>query len=158
MKHLPDSDHTILLRTDFSNDDLWDRVCAAIKQPLTDDQNGLAESLAITAAMGQPIGDVRADVEPVDSREYEGLTTDQLLTLTQGSNQGVVLVIDREAISNPEHPVLVVDVAEEPGRTFRAVPSQIQGIENNLSIANMDWEDFADHVDDDGVFRGLPDA
>jgi hypothetical protein len=36
------------------------------------------------------------------------------------------------------------------------LPSQIQAIENNLSIANMDFEDFADSVDADGVFRGFP--
>lgn len=43
----------------------------------------------------------------------------------------------------------------EPGRTFRALPSEVNGIESNLSIANMDWEDFAESVDDDGVFRGF---
>jgi hypothetical protein len=30
------------------------------------------------------------------------------------------------------------------------------GIENNLSIANMDFEEFAENVDDDGIFRGFP--
>jgi hypothetical protein len=29
------------------------------------------------------------------------------------------------------------------------------GVENNLSLANMDWEDFAATVDEDGVFRGF---
>ncbi|HLF89873.1 MAG TPA: hypothetical protein VI451_13065 [Anaerolineales bacterium] len=47
---------------------------------------------------------------------------------------------------------------EEYGREFRAIPSQIQGIENNLSIANMDFEEFADSVDEDGVFRGFPES
>jgi hypothetical protein len=50
---------------------------------------------------------------------------------------------------------LVVDLFEEPGRTFRAVPSAIQSIENNLSIANMDFWEFADNVDAAGVFRGF---
>ena len=27
---------------------------------------------------------------------------------------------------------------------------------NNLSIANMDFDDFANSVDHDGVFRGFP--
>jgi hypothetical protein len=30
------------------------------------------------------------------------------------------------------------------------------GVENNLSIANMDYSEFADEVDPDGVFRGFP--
>jgi hypothetical protein len=29
-------------------------------------------------------------------------------------------------------------------------------IENNLSLANMDFEEFAEAVDPDGVFRGFP--
>jgi hypothetical protein len=38
------------------------------------------------------------------------------------------------------------------------VPAQIQGIENNLSIANMDFDDFAGAVDSGGVFRGFDEA
>jgi hypothetical protein len=30
------------------------------------------------------------------------------------------------------------------------------GVENNLSIANMDFEEFADAVGPDGIFRGFP--
>lgn len=41
------------------------------------------------------------------------------------------------------------------GRTFRIIPSEMWGIENNLSIANMDFRDFADSADADGVFRGF---
>ena len=29
-------------------------------------------------------------------------------------------------------------------------------MENNLSLFNMDFFEFADAVDDDGVFRGFP--
>jgi hypothetical protein len=28
-------------------------------------------------------------------------------------------------------------------------------VENNLSIANMDFIDFAESVDEDGIFRGF---
>jgi len=31
-------------------------------------------------------------------------------------------------------------------------------VENNLSIANMDFSEFADNVDKDGIFRGFPDS
>jgi hypothetical protein len=55
-----------------------------------------------------------------------------------------------------EHHLLVIDLAREPGREFRAVPSAIQSIENNLSIANMDFAEFAGAVDEDGVFRDFP--
>ena len=64
---------------------------------------------------------------------------------------------DRTTFEYPEHPLLVVDLLGEPGRAFRALPEQVQSIENNLSLANMDFEDFADSVGDDGIFRGFPD-
>jgi len=54
--------------------------------------------------------------------------------------------------------VLVIDLYADRGRTFRAIPSQIQGIKNNLSIANMDFFEFADNVDADGIFRGFPES
>jgi hypothetical protein len=30
------------------------------------------------------------------------------------------------------------------------------GVENNLSLVNMDFVEFAESVDPDGVFRGFP--
>jgi hypothetical protein len=51
--------------------------------------------------------------------------------------------------------VLVIDLREDRGRHFRAVTSHVHSIENNLSIANMDFFEFADNVEIDGVFRGF---
>ena len=34
-------------------------------------------------------------------------------------------------------------LGSEIGDEFRALPSEVQGIENNLSIANMDFAEFA---------------
>jgi hypothetical protein len=52
--------------------------------------------------------------------------------------------------------VLVLDAQDNPGRTFRVTATESWGVENNLSISNMDFFEFADAVDDDGVFRGFP--
>jgi hypothetical protein len=35
------------------------------------------------------------------------------------------------------------------------IAPQLWAVENNLNLSNLDWEDFADAVDDDGVFRGF---
>jgi hypothetical protein len=66
-----------------------------------------------------------------------------------------LLIVDDVTVRELEHPILVVDLWSEPGREFRAVPSAVQWIENNLSIANMDFAEFADAVDKDGIFRGF---
>ena len=72
------------------------------------------------------------------------------------SQRPFVFLVDAEAMFQPDHPVLVVDLSEEAGRTFRVIPSEAWGVENNLRLANMDFADFADAVDDGGVFRGFP--
>jgi hypothetical protein len=36
------------------------------------------------------------------------------------------------------------------------VPAELWSVENNLSLANMDFHQFADNVAPDGVFRGFP--
>jgi hypothetical protein len=62
---------------------------------------------------------------------------------------------DRKAVASREFPIMVVASYETRGCSFRATPSQIQGIQNNLSLANMSIEEFAQAVDADGIFRGF---
>jgi len=66
-----------------------------------------------------------------------------------------IIVADRTTFVAPEHPLLVIDLDEFRGQSFRAIPSQIQAIENNLSIFNMGFDEFSEAVDRDGVFRGF---
>jgi hypothetical protein len=50
----------------------------------------------------------------------------------------------------------VAEFPEIAGRTpFRCIPSELWSVDNNLNIANMDWEDFAGSTGEDGVFRGF---
>lgn len=134
-KQLPETEDPLVLRTDFSNQFTWEEIHAEIRKP---------------------VGMFHAHVEFVDDTAYEDMTTAQLLRLVPKDNDhSFIILVDRTAVSQPELPLLIVDLYEEPGREFRAIPSQIQGIENNLSIANMDFVEFAEAVDEDGVFRGF---
>ena len=91
--------------------------------------------------------------------QYDGLTVQQLLGLDpKASDHFFIFLIDQTTISHPEHPVLVVDLNDEPGRTFRVIPSEMWGVQNNLSISNMDFYEFANNVEVDGIFRGFPEA
>src|SRR6266496_2374017 len=113
----------------------------------------------ISAAIRKPVGEFGflAYVDFLDDKQYADITKDQLLaSIPKNYNHSFIIVVDKIAISNSEYPLLIVDLYEKSGREFRAIPSQIQGIENNLSIANMDFEEFADSADEDGVFRGFP--
>ena len=138
MKRIPETENPLVLRTDFSNQAAWERICAIIRKPVG-------------------VFRFRANVDFVDDVEYTGVTKDQLLELIpKDYNHNFIVVVDQTAISLPDYPLLIVDLYERSGHEFRAIPSQIQGIENNLSIANMDFEEFAQSVDESGVFRGFP--
>jgi hypothetical protein len=138
MKSIPETENPLILRTDFSNQVAWETIRAAVLKPVG-------------------IFGFRANVEFIDDREYTDITTDQLLGLVpKNYAHTFIMLVDRITVSLPDHPLLIIDLYEGSGREFRAIPSQIQGIENNLSIANMDFEEFAEAVDEDGVFRGFP--
>jgi uncharacterized protein YbcV (DUF1398 family) len=138
MKQIPETENPLVLRTDFSNQATWEEICRTIQKPVG-------------------IFRFRANVDFVDNVEYADITKDQLLEfIPKNYNHSFIMVADRTAISFPNHPLLIIDLYERSGRKFRAIPSQVQGIENNLSIANMDFEEFAESVDEDGVFRGFP--
>jgi hypothetical protein len=138
MRLLPESEDMLVLRTDFSDDATWEAVCDEVSMPV--------------GVMG-----FQANVRFVDNREYDGVPNAEVPGLFRaGSNHGYVIIADRVTMTHPDHALLILDLLEEEaGRQFRAVPSAIQSIENNLSIANMDFEDFATAVDADGVFRGF---
>ena len=95
-----------------------------------------------------------ANVECVSDPAFAGVTAEDVLQLAPADYEhGFLLVVDQETVSSPEKLVLVVDLDEEPGRSFRAPPAEIQGIENNLSLANLFFWECADAVDENGVFR-----
>ena len=138
MKPIPKTENPLVIRTDFSNQSVWEKICKTIRDPVG-------------------IFRFRANVEFLDDAEYADITTNQLMELLPNNyNQTFIIVVDQTTISNPDHPLLIVDLYNGSGSEFRAIPSQIQGIENNLSIANMDFEEFAEAVDEDGIFRGFP--
>jgi hypothetical protein len=135
VKANPKTENALVLRTDFSDDAAWSALATAIQAP---------------------VGDFRARVTLVSDPVYGDATLEQVTQLASKAGHAFVFIADSIALANAEHPVMVVDLIDEPGRTFRVIPSEAWGVENNLSLANMGFDEFADAVDDDGVFRGFP--
>lgn len=135
---LPESTNALVLRTDFSDDDTWESLCAAIEAPQ---------------------GDFRAYVDCVSDERFDQINVEELLELHRRSNyRSYLFVVDHTTLTDPDRPILVVDLLIEPGRRFRVVPSEMWSVENNLSLANLDFADFADSADNDGIFRGFPEV
>ena len=134
MKLLPKTKEALVLRVDFSDDAAWDSICKAIQKPE---------------------GEYQAYVDFISDPAFSGIGVQELLALqAKSSFRSFMFVVDQTALTQPDHPILVLDLLREPGRTFRVIPSEMWGVENNLSLANMDFAEFADHVDPDGIFRG----
>lgn len=138
MKPLPDTPEAVVLRTDFSDDAIWREICKASSAPSPGD--GFLANLTF-----------------VDDRAFEAVAVAELLSAAAASRQyrTFMFVVDNVTIRDAVHSVLVIDLADQPGRTFRVIPSEMWSVENNLSLANLDFDDFASAVDADGIYRGF---
>jgi hypothetical protein len=134
---IPRTKKTLALRTDFSDEAGWQSLCATIQDPQKSSDDFIAE------------------VDFVSEQNFEGVAAEQLPSLVSDDSKPCALIIDKMAVSNPEHPILIVDLQDEPGRAFRAIASELWAVENNLSIGNMGFEEFAGAVGKDGIFRGF---
>lgn len=132
---LPDPDDltSFVLRTDFSDDQAW--------QDLQDAINAESEYPSATY---------------VNDPVYADADVPALIALDGPGGQERIwylFVADAVSMRDPEHLLLAVDLADEPGRTFRVPPRHFLSVSANLCIANMDFADFANAVDDSGVYR-----
>jgi hypothetical protein len=106
----------------------------------------------------------------IDDPRYEELTVPQLLDLLpDDAHAKVAFLVDKHALTAPNRPILVVNLFDYDedtpgerkgpnfGHTFRVTPAHMWSVENNLSLSNMDWHEFADRVDGNGVFQGFGD-
>jgi hypothetical protein len=137
MGMLPKLSGSDLVRTDFTDDSAWEQVSSEAQQETADG--------------------FRAYVEVVSDPAFDGLSWEAVkAAVPADDDEGAVLFIaDSATFASGGHPILVVDLLEDRP-PFRCIPSQLWSVENNLSIANMDWEEFADAADDAGIFRGFP--
>lgn len=135
---LPASDRTPLIRTDFSDDAAWSRVAQA-------------------AVNLSPEG-FRANLNVVDDRSFDKADPARLAQMAEEHTEHVLLILaDATTMKDHEMPLLCIDPLP-PGGSFRVIPEHLWGVENNVSLANMDFSEFADAVDPDGVFRGFHDS
>jgi hypothetical protein len=136
--NIPTSENALLVRTDFSDQSAWEKL---------------------TAAASEPTSPFIFTMEIVDDRANSGATVEQLMAaLPEDYSHSFVVVADSVSISQPDYPLVVVDLLEERGRQFRAAAAQVASIDNNLAMANMGFEEFAGAVDTAGVFRGFPET
>jgi hypothetical protein len=104
-----------------------------------------------------PVGEFRAHVTFISDASYAALAVDDVLScMPEEFAHTFLFIVDHVTLSQPDHLVLVVDLWSQRGRRFRVVPTEMWSVENNLSISNMGFEEFADVADaNGGIFRGF---
>jgi hypothetical protein len=136
MKPLPTSDNALFIRTDFSDPGVWDETLVLVQEP------------------SHPF---IFNMELVDDPEFSDKKVAELLkAIPEDYPHGFIVVADDLTLSHRNHPVLVVDLVDKPGRSFRAIASQVAAVDNNLSSGNMGFGEFVGAVDEEGVFFGFP--
>ncbi|HEX7301799.1 DUF6924 domain-containing protein [Lentzea sp.] len=127
-RSLPSSPFSPLLRTDFTDERAWH-------------------------ALLEDVGTDWLTVMP--DRQHRGLTVPELVALVPpGSYYPVLAVADKTTFTSAERPLLLVDVVERPGRTFRAAPEAFRYAIGNLTFHNQRFKDYyLDGLDGSGVYR-----
>ncbi|MET7951232.1 hypothetical protein [Micromonospora sp. NPDC005324] len=130
-----------MVRADFTDDADWNRIREWIAEPTEEGFGADVDFVEDRALNGLDEGTIVAGYPPSYPHEYR---------------HPVLFVIDAVAVSTPDQPVLVINLnAGVDARPFRALPQQVQAIQNNLSLAKMDYIEFATSAGADGVFRGF---
>jgi hypothetical protein len=139
MPVLPRSDTSLLVRTDFTSDNSWQQVSNEAQR---ENESGF-----------------RAYLEPVNDPTFDHANWETVKAAVPVNDNGasVLFIADGATLTSPDHPILVVDLGRSGKSPFRCIPPELWGVENNLNISNMDWEEFASAVDESGVFRGFGD-
>lgn len=128
---------SLLVRTDFSDDACWEALVADATKPYGPDG-------------------FMAYFVPVDDRAFEGMGADELATFD--GDAYFVFAADGASMRGSDRTLLVVDRSRNRGSSFRVSLAHAHEVENNLSLSNMDFFEFADSVGADGVFRGFREA
>jgi hypothetical protein len=124
-----------LIRTDFTSDAAWQEIVDAVTKPTKD---GFVASLSI-----------------VDDSDLSGVSAEHIAAeVSEASDHAVLFLVDQMTIRHVDHPVLCIDLPVS-GRSLRVTPAALCSVENNLALANMDFDEFSDAADVDGIFRGF---
>jgi len=139
-KQIPKTKHTLVLRTDFSDEKAWDDICRIIRTPVKNDT-----SL-----------EFKAYVDFVSDPAFEELALPDILSvLPDQEDHYVMFIVDSVTIQSSQYPLLCVDLVQGNGDNFRVIAAAVQGVENNLSVGNLGFDEIAELVDEEGVFQGI---
>lgn len=144
---------TPLVRADFTDDAAWGMVVALVGGQSEDDHRPHVPLIDDPALLGIEPGDfARSHRSSQDVFGHALLADNRSMAEARAGGEVTVVYVDLCG-DDP------VDAGEDGGdswlgRSFRCATGEIASVEDNLSIANLDFADFAGAVSPDGVYRG----
>ena len=138
-----ETENSLLIRTDFSDDSAWESFIQEVNSYAYD----LAELL-----------------DYINDPAFAGLTTDALVNQFQGQEfHSFILVADQRTFTESIPTVEVISLVSgidssfgtpyEVGQTIRATARGLWDVVANLPIGNMDFGEIADSAGADGVLE-----
>lgn len=129
------SENAVFVRVDYTDDMAWSELVVAVTAPNEDGFVAYVDFVSDPGLDGFTPEDVRRSMPSAYQHHY-------------------VFVADAETFGSAERRILVLGLDGDSAADFRTVPSGVQSIDNNLSISNMDFEEFSQQaILDGGVFR-----
>jgi hypothetical protein len=131
---LPATAVTLLVRTDFADDQAWRAFVDALGEP--DEDSG--------SPTGEEFFDrIELSALVVDDHAFEHLQPGQVPALVPpDEHTTMVALADAATMADPAHPLLVVDLYDTPGQATRIPLAEAGSVAANLEIANLDFADF----------------
>lgn len=135
----PSSPSSLLVRTDFTSDEAW--------------------AMTRAAAEVEGVDGFLAGLEVVDDETLDGprgqTSARQPLRRQPGAAPRRPVRGGRAGRLRHRTPPCGGRPRAEDRAPFRCIARELWSVENNLNLANMDWEDVVASADPDGTFRGF---
>ncbi|MEU5438467.1 hypothetical protein AB0G73_34685 [Streptomyces sp. NPDC020719] len=102
-----------------------------------------------------------ATVSLVEDPRYTAATVESLTTEVVRDHEGQplfseLLVADERCLTDPSFPLLALNLLQDAEhQQFRIAASELSAFCANMSIGNMDFDEWAREAGEDGVFRGF---
>ncbi|MEU9235173.1 DUF6924 domain-containing protein [Streptomyces subrutilus] len=148
-----DEFHAVVIRTDYGDQSAWNTLTAELMQPWGENYEALAHFVDDPAWAGATVDDVR-DAASVDPELTVLFIAD---SVTMGSAHHALLAVNLRSEEEDDAFEDEDESVRDFGREFRTIPPQVHSIHANLSLANMDFEEFAAAAEEDPekVFRSF---
>ncbi len=125
-------DKPYLIRVFTKNDSIWKRITNQIKTP---SKQGFI-----------------ADLHIVEGGPFNTSFTKSMMTEPSPFyNYDFIIMADSLTFTQEPHTLLCQGLFENKGKSFRVLPQDIWKVENNLSTANMDFDEFIENCNNKGV-------